>query len=122
MSVADGKVVVHRIACAVDCGFAINPDQVVAQMQSSIVYGLSAVLTGEITVEGGRAVQGNFHEYTVLRLAESPAMDVHIVESDGPLGGIGEPGTPPVASAVCGAIYAATGKRIRRLPIPATLA
>ena len=122
VSVADGKVVVHRITCAVDCGFAINPDQVVAQMQSAIVYGLSAVLSGEITVEGGRAVQGNFHEYTILRLAESPAMDVHIVESDGPLGGIGEPGTPPVASAVCGAIYAATGKRIRRLPIPATLA
>jgi isoquinoline 1-oxidoreductase beta subunit len=122
VSVADGKVVVHRITCAVDCGFAINPDQVVAQMQSSIVYGLSAALTGEITVEGGRAVQGNFHEYTILRLAETPVMDVHIVESDGPLGGIGEPGTPPVAPAVCGAIYAATGKRIRRLPIPASLA
>lgn len=112
---------VHRVTCAVDCGLAINPDQVVAQMQSGIIYGLSAALVGEITIENGQAVQGNFDDYPVLRQAESPTIDVHIVTSDGPIGGIGEPGTPPIASAVCAAIFAATGQRIRRLPISAAL-
>ena len=122
VSVVDKQVRVHRVTCAIDCGLAVNPDQVVAQMQSGIVYGLSAALTGEITIEAGAAVQSNFDTYPVLRLAETPAIDVHIVDSDGPLGGVGEPGTPPIAPAVCNAIHAATGQRIRRLPISASLA
>jgi isoquinoline 1-oxidoreductase beta subunit len=113
---------VHRVSCAVDCGLAVNPDQVVAQMQSGIIYGLSAALTGEITIRDGAPVQGNFDTYTVLRMTESPAIDVRIVPSDGPIGGVGEPGTPPIAPAVCGAVFAATGQRIRRLPLSASLA
>jgi isoquinoline 1-oxidoreductase beta subunit len=122
VSVQGSDVRVHRVTCAVDCGLAVNPDQVVAQIQSGVVYGLCAALHGEITVEAGRSVQGNFDTYPVLRIAEAPAIDVHIVPSDGKMGGIGEPGTPPIAPAVCGAIFAATGKRIRRLPISAALA
>jgi isoquinoline 1-oxidoreductase beta subunit len=122
-SVADGKTVkVHRVTAAVDCGFAINPDQVVAQIQSAVVYGLSAALYGEITLDQGRVQQGNFDDYPILRLADSPAIDVHIVENGGPLGGLGEPGLPPLAPALAGAIFAATGKRIRRLPLSVSLA
>jgi isoquinoline 1-oxidoreductase beta subunit len=122
VSVANGRDVrVHRVTCAVDCGIAVNPDQVVAQMQSAIVFGLSAALRGEITLQDGRVQQGNFDDYPVLRLNEAPAIEVHIVNSDGPIGGIGEPGVPPVAPAVCGAIFAATGTRVRRLPISSSL-
>ena len=122
-SVADGKTVkVHRVTAAVDCGFAINPDQVVAQIQSAVIYGLSAALYGEITLEQGRIQQGNFDTYPVLRIEESPPIDVHIVENGGPLGGLGEPGLPPLAPALAGAIFAATGKRIRRLPLSVSLA
>ncbi len=121
-SVADGKnVKVHRVTAAVDCGFAINPDQVVAQIQSAVIYGLSAALYGEITLEQGRIQQGNFDTYPVLRIEESPPIDVHIVETGGPLGGLGEPGLPPLAPALAGAIFAATGKRIRRLPLSVSL-
>jgi isoquinoline 1-oxidoreductase beta subunit len=122
VSVNGSEVRVHRVSCAVDCGLAINPDQVVAQMESGIIYGLSAALVGEITIRDGAAVQGNFDDYPVLRQAATPVIDVRIVPSDGPIGGIGEPGTPPIAPAVCGAVYAATGKRIRRLPLSASLA
>jgi isoquinoline 1-oxidoreductase beta subunit len=122
VSVSDGAVRVHRVTCAVDCGLAINPDLVRAQMESGIIYGLSAALRGEITLKDGVVQQSNFDDYPVLRMSESPAIDTHIVNSDGPLGGIGEPGTPPIASAVCAAVYAATGKRIRRLPIEKALA
>lgn len=121
VSVNGSEVRVHRVSCAVDCGLAINPDQVVAQMESSIIYGLSAALAGEITIRDGATVQGNFDDYPVLRLADTPVIDVRIVPSDGPIGGIGEPGTPPIAPAVCGAIHAATGKRIRKLPLSASL-
>jgi isoquinoline 1-oxidoreductase beta subunit len=121
VSVNGSDVRVHRVTCAVDCGLAINPDQVAAQMQSGIIYGLSAALYGEITFVDGVPQQSNFDSYPVVRLSESPAVDVHVVNSDGPLGGIGEPGTPPIAAAVCGAIYAATGRRIRKLPIRAAL-
>jgi len=121
VSVSQGKVTVHRVTCAVDCGLAVNPSQVVAQMESGILYGLSAALDGEINIEGGRVVEGNFDSYRVLRLVDSPAIDVHIVNSGGPIGGIGEPGTPPIAPAVCNAIFAATGQRIRRLPISKSL-
>ena len=122
-SVPDGKTVkVHRVTAAVDCGFAINPDQVVAQIQGSVIYGLSAALYGEITVDQGRIQQGNFDDYPLLRLENSPPIDVHIVENGGPLGGIGEPGLPPLAPALAGAIFAATGQRIRRLPLSVSLA
>jgi isoquinoline 1-oxidoreductase subunit beta len=117
VSVADGKVRVHEVWCAIDCGFAANPSGVVAQMESGIIYGLSAALHGEITFADGRVVQSNFHDYPVLRIDETPAIHVTIVNSGERMGGAGEPGTPPIAPAVTNAIYAATGKRVRKLPI-----
>jgi len=105
------------VLCAVDCGPVVNPDIVEAQMQSAIVYGLTAALWGEITIEKGRVQQSNFHDYRMLRLAEMPQVEVHIVASTDSQGGVGEPGTPPIAPAVCNAMFAATGKRIRKLPI-----
>ena len=114
---ADGTPRVHRVVCAVDCGPVVNPDIVEAQMQSAIVYGLTAALWGEITIEKGRVQQSNFHDYRMLRLAEMPVVEVHIVPSSDAQGGVGEPGTPPIAPAVCNAIFALTGKRIRKLPI-----
>jgi isoquinoline 1-oxidoreductase beta subunit len=117
VSVNGSDVRVHRVVCAVDCGFAVNPDQVAAQMESGIVFGLSAALRGEITLTDGRVQQSNFHDYAPLRINEMPVVETHIVPSDAPMGGIGEPGTPCIAPAVCNAIFAATGKRIRQLPI-----
>jgi isoquinoline 1-oxidoreductase beta subunit len=112
-----GRIRVHRVVCAIDCGPVINPDGVEAQMQSGIVYGLSAALYGEITFKDGRVEQSNFHDYPVLRMAESPRIDVHIVQSTDKMGGAGEPGTPPIAPAVANALFALTGKRLRRLPL-----
>lgn len=108
---------VHRVVCAVDCGDAVNPETVVAQMESGIIFGLSAALYGEITIENGRAKQGNFNDYPIVRMDAAPEIETHIVTSGDALGGIGEPGVPPIAPAVCNAIYALTGKRIRKLPI-----
>jgi isoquinoline 1-oxidoreductase beta subunit len=113
----DGAVRVHRVVCAVDCGPVVNPDTVEAQMQSGIVYGLTAALHGEIAIEAGRVVQSNFHDYPMLSMAAMPRVETHIVPSTDSQGGVGEPGTPPIAPAVCNAIFAATGKRIRKLPI-----
>ena len=113
----DGVVHVPRVVCAVDCGPVVNPGIVEAQMQSAIVYGLTAALWGEITIDKGRVQQGNFNDYRMLLLAEMPAVEVHIVPSSDAQGGVGEPGTPPIAPAVCNAIFALTGKRIRKLPI-----
>jgi isoquinoline 1-oxidoreductase subunit beta len=96
---------------------AVNPDGFAAQIEGAIIFGLSAALWGEITIEHGAAVQRNFPDYPVVHLAECPAIDVHIRESGGPLGGAGEPGTPPIAPAVTNAIFAATGVRIRDLPV-----
>ncbi|MBI1954921.1 MAG: xanthine dehydrogenase family protein molybdopterin-binding subunit [Acidobacteria bacterium] len=115
----DGNVRVHRVVCAVDCGEIINPDTIKAQMEGGIIYGLTAALQGEITIENGRVAQSNFHDYPMLRLNEAPETEVYIVPSTESPGGIGEPGTPPIAAAVVNALYAATGKRIRRLPIRA---
>ncbi|PYP08223.1 MAG: twin-arginine translocation pathway signal protein [Gemmatimonadetes bacterium] len=112
-----GDVRVHRVVCAIDCGMHVNPSTIEAQMQSGIVYGLTAALKGAIDIQGGRVVQSNFHDYQMLRLAEMPVVEVYIVPSSEEPGGVGEPGTPPIAPAVCNAIFAATGKRIRRLPI-----
>jgi isoquinoline 1-oxidoreductase beta subunit len=117
---ADGSVRVARVVCAVDCGPAVNVGQVEAQMQGGILFGLSAALYGEITFERGRVVQGNFDTYRMVRMAESPVVEVHIVPSTDTMGGTGEPGVPPIAPAVCNAIFAATGQRIRRLPIALT--
>jgi isoquinoline 1-oxidoreductase beta subunit len=113
----DGGLKVRRITCAVDCGMAVNPDGFKAQIEGAIVFGLSAALYGEITLAHGAVEQQNFPNYPVVRLADCPAIEVHIKESDAPLGGGGEPGTPPVAPAVTNAIFAATGIRIRELPI-----
>ena len=112
-----GDVRVHRVVCAIDCGMHVNPSTIEAQMQGGIVYGLTAALNGAITIENGRVTQSNFHDYRMLRLAEMPVVEVYIVPSNEAPGGVGEPGTPPIAPAVCNAIFAATGKRIRRLPI-----
>ncbi len=108
---------VHRVVCAVDCGQVVNPDTIKAQMEGAIIFGLTAALYGEITFEKGRVQQRNFHDYRMLRIHETPEIEVHIVPSTEKHGGIGEPGVPPIAAAVGNAIFAATGKRIRRLPI-----
>ena len=117
VSVTGTDVRVHKVWCAIDCGFAANPSGVVAQMESAINYGLSAAMFGEITFEDGKVQQSNFHDYQVLRINEAPEIFVTIVNSGERMGGAGEPGTPPIAPAVAGAIYAASGKRIRTLPI-----
>ena len=117
VSIENGKVRVHRVTCAVDCGTVVNPDIVAAQMQSAIVFGLTAALYGKITIENGAVVQGNFDSYPMLRMSEMPEVDVHIVPSTERPSGVGEPGTPPIAPAVVNAIFALTGKRIRTLPI-----
>jgi isoquinoline 1-oxidoreductase beta subunit len=113
----DGAVRVHRVVCAIDCGLAVNPDQIEAQMQGGIVWGLTAALHGEITLADGRVRQSNFHDYPMLRIGEMPAIEVHILPSQETPGGVGEPGVPPIAPAVANAIFAATGRRLRRLPI-----
>ncbi|ACY18112.1 xanthine dehydrogenase family protein molybdopterin-binding subunit [Haliangium ochraceum] len=117
VSVEDGAVRVHRVVCAIDCGYVLNPDIVAAQMESAIVYGLSAALRQAITLRDGRVEQGNFHDYGMLRMHEMPRVEVHIVSSEAEPSGAGEPGLPPIAPAVVNAIFAATGQRIRRLPI-----
>jgi isoquinoline 1-oxidoreductase beta subunit len=118
VSVADdGAVRVHRIVCAIDCGIAVNPDQVKAQMEGGAIYALTAALYGQITLDAGRVQQTNFHTYPMVRIPEVPVTEVHILDSGEPPGGLGEPGVPTVAPAVCNAIFALTGKRIRRLPI-----
>jgi isoquinoline 1-oxidoreductase beta subunit len=115
----DGVVQVHRVVCAVDCGRVINPATVEAQMQSGIAYGLTAALKGGITIDRGRVQQSNFSDYDLLRMNEMPQVEVHIIASEESPTGCGEPGVPPVAPAVCNAIFAATGRRIRSLPIRA---
>jgi isoquinoline 1-oxidoreductase beta subunit len=117
VTVAGGQVRVQRVVCAIDCGMTVNPDTVVAQMESGIVYGLTATLKGEITLKNGRVEQGNFNDYPLLRLDEMPQIEVHIVKSSAHPGGVGEPGTPPIAPAVANAVFAATGKPVRKLPI-----
>jgi isoquinoline 1-oxidoreductase beta subunit len=113
----DGNVKVHRVVCAIDCGSVVNPDTVAAQMESAIVYALTATLRSAITLDKGRVAQTDFVDFPLLRYDEMPAIEVHIMPSDQPPGGVGEPGTPPLAPAVANAIFAATGKRVRHLPI-----
>jgi len=122
VSVDKGEVKVHRIVTAIDCGLAVNPDSLKAQMESSISFGLGAALFSEITFSEGQVQQSNFHDYQVLRMKDMPKVEVYIVQSTEKMGGVGEPGLPPVAPAVTNAIFAATGKRIRNLPIGSQLA
>lgn len=117
ISIDRGQIKVHRVVCAVDCGRTINPNTIRAQMQSAIVFGLTAALKGEITIAGGRVEQGNFHDYPLLEAGEMPVIDVHIVASDEDPGGVGEPGTPPIAPALANAVFALTGRPVRSLPI-----
>ncbi len=119
VSVKDGAVRVHRLVYAVDCGRPINPDGIRAQVESAAIYGLSAALHDAITISGGRVEQSNFNDYEMPRMSETPKTEVHVVMSKEEPTGIGEPGLPVVAPAMCNAIFAATGKRIRRLPIRA---
>ena len=116
----DGAVRVRRVVCAVDCGIVVNPDTVQAQIQSAIIFGITAALHGEITLKDGRVEQGNFDTYQILRMNEAPAIEVHIVQSSEPPGGMGEPGTSAIVPAVTNAIFAATGKRLRKPPIDST--
>jgi CO/xanthine dehydrogenase Mo-binding subunit len=112
-----GEVRVHRIVCAVDCGTVINPDTVKAQIESGVNFGISAALWGEITLQHGRVEQSNFHNYRVLRMNEAPTIEVHLVRNLEAPGGIGEPGTSVTGPALANAVFAATGKRLRKLPL-----
>lgn len=109
----------HRIVAAVDCGRTVNPDTVKAQLEGGIIFGLTAALKTEITLDKGRVQQRNFHDYQMVRMFESPEIEVYVVPSTEKPTGVGEPGVPPVAPAVANAIFAATGTRVRRLPIKA---
>jgi len=116
VSVSGGEIKVKRVVCVIDCGVAVNPDVIKAQMEGGIGFGLAAALVSEITLENGQVVQSNFHDYQVLRINQMPEVEVHIMPSTQPPTGVGEPGTPPIAPAVANAIFAATGKRLYNLP------
>jgi isoquinoline 1-oxidoreductase subunit beta len=116
----NGAVRIRRVVCAVDCGTVVNPDTVRAQIQSAVIFGITAALYGNITIKDGRVEQGNFDTYQILRMDEAPAIDVHIVQSREPPGGMGEAGTSAIVPAVTNAVFAATGKRLRKLPIDPT--
>jgi isoquinoline 1-oxidoreductase beta subunit len=117
LSVADGRVRVHRVITAIDCGHVVNPLSVEMQIEGGIVYALTAALYGEITIKNGAAEQANFNDYRMIRMAEAPKVETVIVASGGFWGGVGEPPVPPLAPALCNALFAATGKRIRSLPL-----
>ena len=117
VSVDKGTIRVHRVVCAIDCGVAVNPETVRAQMESGIAFGLGAALHSKLSFKDGRVQQSNFHDYQVLRLDEMPVVEVHIVPSTDKMGGVGEPGVPPIAPAVANAVAALTGQRLRELPL-----
>jgi isoquinoline 1-oxidoreductase beta subunit len=120
---SDGAITIPKVATAVDCGLAIHPDRIRSQMEGAAIMGISTALHGQVTFKSGRAEQGNFDTYEVARMPDAPGViDVVIIDSDAPPGGVGEPGLPPFAPALCNAVYAATGRRIRRLPIGPRLA
>ena len=120
-SVQGNRVVVHRVVAAIHCGLAVNPGLIAAQVESAVLFGLSAALKQQVTFRRGRVQETNFHTYRSLRMFECPVIETHIVPSSDAPTGVGEPGLPPVAPALCNAIFAATGKRIRSLPIEAAL-
>jgi isoquinoline 1-oxidoreductase beta subunit len=117
ITVKDNKVTLHRVVTAIDCGVAIHPDNIKAQLEGGMVYGLTAVLRGEITLENGAVRQSNFHDYPMLIMSEMPTVECFVVPSSAPPGGVGEPGTGPIAPSLANAVYAATGKRLRSLPL-----
>jgi isoquinoline 1-oxidoreductase beta subunit len=117
VSIEGKEIRVHRVVCALDCGIAVNPNLIAQQMESSVIFGLSAALMGAITIQQGRVEQGNFHDYPVLRMAQAPQVETIIVPSTAPPQGIGEPGTPVIAPAVANAVFALTGQRLRSLPL-----
>ncbi|MCK5443113.1 MAG: xanthine dehydrogenase family protein molybdopterin-binding subunit, partial [Maribacter sp.] len=117
IEIKEGNLKVHRVVCTADPGFAFHPDGFAAQMESGIVYGLTAALYGEITIEKGAVVQSNFHDYQMLRMNETPKMETYIIESDNWPGGAGEPSTPGIAPALSNAIFNVSGIRVRSLPI-----
>jgi isoquinoline 1-oxidoreductase subunit beta len=117
VSVEKNAIRVHRVVCAIDCGVAVNPESVRAQMESGVAFGLGAALFSALTFKDGRVQQSNFHDYRVLRLDEMPAVEVHIVPSTEKMGGVGEPGVPPIAPAVANAVAVLTGQRLRELPL-----
>ena len=117
VSVEEKTIRVHRVFCVVDCGFAINPDTVLAQIEGGIAFGLGTALKDEITIEGGHVVQHGFHDYPLLTIAEMPRIEIELMTSCEPPTGAGECGVPPIAPAVANAVYAATGRRLRRLPL-----
>ena len=120
VSATDGKVRVHRMVCAIDCGRYVNPGIIAAQIEGGAIFGASAALYQELTFDKGRLQQTNFHSFPVMRINESPQIETHIVENNEKSGGIGEPGVPCAAPAIANAVFAVTGKRIRRLPIRLT--
>jgi len=117
ISIDNGKLRVHKVTCAIDCGLAVNPDGVKAQMESGIIFGITMALYGELTIEKGQVQQSNFYDYRMARMNEAPEIDVYIVDSTGKMGGAGECAVPPTAPAIANAVFAATGKRIYNLPI-----
>jgi len=117
VSIDSGRIKVHRVLCAVDCGQVINPDIVRGQMEGAIMFGLTAALYGNIEIENGQVKESNFHDYQILRMNEAPAVEVRIIESDEPPTGVGEPGVPPIAPAVANAVYKVTGERLTSLPL-----
>ncbi len=119
VSIEAGRLKIHKITCVIDCGQTVNPRIVESQLESGIVYGLTAALWGNVTLRGGRVQQRNFNDHRVLRMNELPVLDVHVIRNDARPGGVGEAAVPPVAPAICNAIFAATGKRLRTLPIAA---
>ena len=120
VSISNGLVQVHKIDCAIDCGLAVNPDGVKAQMESGIIFGLTMALYGELTLADGKVQQNNFYDYRIARMNESPKINVYIVDSNEKMGGAGECSVPPTAPAIANAIFAATGQRIYQLPIAKT--
>ena len=114
-----GKIKIHKVVCVIDCGPIINPDTIKAQMEGSVVFGLTSAIYGEITFENGRVQQRNFHNYKMVRINEAPPVEVHIIESSDTMGGVGEPGVPPVAPAIANAVFVLTKKRLRKMPFPA---
>ena len=117
VSVGNGAIMVHKVVCVIDCGLAVNPDIIRSQMEGSVIYGLSAALHGNPDIEDGAIVESNFHDYPILRMDESPDIEVILVESGEAPTGVGDPGVPPVAPAIANAVFAATGQRLTRLPL-----
>ncbi len=120
VSVDGGQIKVHKVYCVADCGRVVNPDGVAAQIEGGIVFGLSAALSGSITLKDGAVEQSNFHDYPVVRITEAPEIELHIVPSTQAPTGAGEPAVPPIAPAVANAVFAASGKRLRELPLRLT--